>query len=450
MRLLGLDLGEREIRVARGELLLGTLRLTALERIPFDTPDVLSASLAQLAGRRPPTVLTALPAASVTHRTLVLPFRNRRRLARTIPLELAGHLAVGPANDLIAFAPLGETGDGTAVLAALARQAEVAAHVALLAGAGLPPARIDLAPLPVWNLVPPELGDVALILADGGRSAVSLRRAGRLAGLRALGASAGDARSFVAEVRWSLVALGPAPPTVLVAGADADSALTAALATTFRVRVVPLAEVATVAAPPDGNLAACAVAAGLIAGAARRAPVGLAFPSGEHPTRAPLGRTAALAAAVLGLALVDLGLVRHDLARREAMLARAIHAEASAALPGRALVAPRAELEAAASTRARRQARLGDGALAALRELSAHVPATLSLDLDELAVEPDAVRLHGRADSFEAVDTLRRALAASPLLSEVAADETRTAVDGRQVEFRLRALRRSAGGGATS
>src|SRR5262249_59926152 len=87
---------------------------------------------------------------------------------------------------------------------------------------------------------------------------------------------------------------------------------------------------------------------------------------------------------------------------------------------------------------------------AVLRELSTRLPPTLRLDLDELTVEPESLALHGRTDSFDAVDALRRALAASPLLGEVTADETRSTVDGRQVEFRLHAARRSAVGAGAS
>ena len=89
------------------------------------------------------------------------------------------------------------------------------------------------------------------------------------------------------------------------------------------------------------------------------------------------------------------------------------------------------------------------GPLEVLRELSARVPAALRLDLDELAVERDGIRLHGRAESFDAVDALRRELAASPLLADVTAEETRTTVDGRRVEFRLRAARKPALGASS-
>jgi type II secretion system protein L len=444
MRLLGLDLGEREIRVAHGERRLGTVRLTALERIPLDGAAP-SDVLARLARRRPQVVVTALPAASVTHRILALPFRDRRRLARTVPFELLGRLPLDPEDVTVAYAPLGEVSGGTAVLAAAARRADVAAHVALLAAAGLPPVRVDLAPLAAWNLLPDALGDAALLLADGQRSAVSVRRGGRLAGLRALAGSPGEARAMAAEVRWSLQALGGIPPTLVVASADAGADLGTALATTVDTAIVPFPAAPPLPAGLADALPACAVAAGLIAPGRRDTT--LTLHRGAEPAAAALRSAAGLAAAALVLAVLDWGLVRHGLARRDALLRAAIHTEAAAVLPGGRLVAPRAELAAAVETAARRQLRRpgGAGTLSLLRELSTRVPPALRLDLDELVIEPDGLGIHGRAESFDAVDALRRGLAASPLFHDVRADETRTTVDGRQVEFRLRAARQGAG-----
>jgi Tfp pilus assembly protein PilN len=150
-----------------------------------------------------------------------------------------------------------------------------------------------------------------------------------------------------------------------------------------------------------------------------------------------------LAVVVLLLGIVDVALVRHGLSARDALLTQAIAAEAAAALPGVPLVAPREQLAAAAASATRRQARLGGPThvLEVLRELSRRIPPTLALDLDELAVEPEGIALHGRVTSFDAVDVLRRALAASPFFRDVVAEETRTTVDGRRVEFRLRASR---------
>src|SRR5438552_19178892 len=115
MRLLGLELGEHEIRVARGERAFGTVRLTGVERIPYDGAAELAERLAALAAPST-TVLTALPATDVTHRLLVLPFRHPRRLARTERLELFLHLPGEPADALVAFESLGRGTEGSAVL----------------------------------------------------------------------------------------------------------------------------------------------------------------------------------------------------------------------------------------------------------------------------------------------------------------------------------------------
>ena len=451
-RLLGLEIAAREVRVARGERSFGALRLTALERRPLASPAALPEVLGELAQTRADVVLTALPAASATHRFLTLPFRDRGRLARTAPLELLGQLPLDPAGLAVACEPLGPAPGGSAVLAAAVRRDELEAHGALLAGAGLAPARVDLAPLPAWNLLPATRDDQALVVADGGESALALRRGGRLAGLRPLGASAREPAALASEVRWSLAALGGAPATVVVAGADAGQVLARALAAATGARVVPLAEVAPhVLGCGTDEIAACAVAAGLVAGAGRATREGLALGGTEPAGHGSLRRAAALAGLALTLGALDVGLAHHRLARRDAALVRALAAEAAAALPGARLVAPRAQLEAAAAAATRRAARLGGetGPLEVLRELSARVPHALRLDLDELAVERDSVLLHGRAESFDAVDALRRALAASPLLADVTAGETRTTVDGRGVEFRLRAARKPALGASS-
>jgi hypothetical protein len=449
MRLLAVEIADAELRVARGERTFGVLRLTALERVPVPTPDALPGVLAGVARPRPDLVLTALPAHAVTHRIFVLPFRDRRRIARTAPLELLGQLPVDGDGLTVACVPLGSVDGGSAVLAVAAREADLEAHRALLAAAGIEPARIELGPLPALNLL---ADDAALLVADGARSAVVVRRDGRLAGLRALGADARDPHALAAEARWTLAALGDAPRTIVLAGADADGVLADALAAETGVRVVPFADAARLPLHvPAETLSACAVVAGLVAGAGRRARVGVALADRPTVGQASLRRAAALAALAVGLGAMDLGLVRHGLARQDARLTSAIRAEAAAALPGVRLVAPRAQLDAAVAATARREVRLGGrtSVLELLRELSARVPPAMRLDLDELTVAPDAVLLHGRCDSFDAVDGLRRALAGSPVLADVAAEETRTTVDGRGVEFRLRAARRPVQGASS-
>lgn len=445
MRLLGIEVAPHEVRVAHGERALGRVRLRSFARLPLAAPAQLPDVLRELARTSPHSVLTALPLDLVTHRMLVLPFRDRRRLGRAAPLELLGQLPAEVDDALVASSPLGAVAAGTAVLAAVVRRTDLAAHRAAFEAAGLPLGRTDLAPLPAWNLLRADDADLALLVADGTRSTLSLRRGGRIAHLRALGASAGEPEALAAEVRWTLAAMGGATVLVL-AGADASPALGEALRRVLALRIVPLADAVGATLPASDAFDACAVAAGLVAGAGARTRIGLALDAERRGEPASFRRAAALAAAALLLAALDLGLVRHGLARRDAALARAIATEAAAALPGERMVAPREQLEAAVAAAARRELRLGGGAstLEVLRALSARVPAAIQLDLDELAIEPDAVLLHGRAGSFDAVDALRRALPGTGL-GEATAEETRTTVDGRGVEFRLRAPRLAPG-----
>src|SRR2546430_12900327 len=119
MRLLGLELGEHEIRVARGERAFGTVRLTGVERIPYDGAAELAERLAALAAPST-TVLTALPATAVTHRLLVLPFRDPRRLARTVRLELFRQPPHQPEDAPVAYDAPRRVTAGSAGLAAAA------------------------------------------------------------------------------------------------------------------------------------------------------------------------------------------------------------------------------------------------------------------------------------------------------------------------------------------
>jgi hypothetical protein len=446
VRLLALELTDRELRVAHGERSFGLVRVHALERIPLDgARESLPHALGALAARRPGAVLSVLPAAASTHRVLTLPFRDRARLARTAPLELLGQLPLDPDEAVVAVRPVARVAGGATVLAAAVRRADLDAHLAVLAESGLRARRVDLAPLPALDLVPDRSGSLALVVADGTRSAVVVRRDGHLTGLRALGGDARDPRVLADEVRWALEALAFAGE-VVVAGADAtrvQPVLAAVLDTPVALLEPPAAVVA--AGEPD-DVAACTVPAGLLIGEGRHVRSGLVLAGGNDEPVGGWRRVGALAAAALLLGLVDVALVRAMLVRQDAALARAADEVAAAALPGTPVTAARAQLEEAVAARRRLRPAGNVPVLEMLREVSARVPETLRLDLDELVVEPDVVRLHGRCESFDAVEGLRKALAASPLVRDVEADETRTTVDGTGVEFRLRVLRRDAMG----
>ncbi len=442
MRLVGVELVRDELRIVCLERRLGATRVVRAERVRAATAAERRAALDDVRRWRPHTIVAAVPPAALAHRVLELPFRDARRVSETVTLELLGRLPADPGDVATGHLPLEIGPSGTRCLAALARRADVAAVAAALDEAGVAPDRIDAGLVGVCHLVEPA--DAVLVLADGERSAVAIRRGGRPAGLRALASRPADGpAAFVAEVRWALAAIagtggsgtgdGVAPVAILL-GTDASPPLADELARACGLRTRAIADVVTpVWRVPE--LAAVAVAAGLVAGP------GLALD--RRRDRAADGRRSrrvgALAVAAAVLAIADVGLVRWQLVRRDRALVTSIDAAATAALPaGTRLVAPRAQLEAAAAAAGARPA-TATAVLGLLRELSTRLPADVGVELDELALDGDALRLHGRADRFETVDVVARALGASPALRDVAAEDARAAVDGRGVEFGVRA-----------
>ena len=101
-------------------------------------------------------------------------------------------------------------------------------------------------------------------------------------------------------------------------------------------------------------------------------------------------------------------------------------------------MAPRLQLEAAAGADHAHAGTPGQ-LLGLLRELSERLPAHVRVELDELALDGDVLRLRGRTDRYETIDVVTRALAAASGLRDVGAEESRAAIDGRGVEFAVRA-----------
>lgn len=432
MRVVGLELAGDVLRSAVVEHRLGRRRLVGVAQWPASDVARTAALLRQAS-----VVRLSVPAQLTTHRWLTLPFRRVGQLAATAPLELLAQLPHEPADVTVGWCRTGRDASGSTVLAAATRGATLDA---LRAAPGLPRSvETWFGPLAAWSLLPARAGDLILLIADGARSSLSVRRDGRVVALRGLDAVPTDDDSFADEVCRTLAVLAPDGGAIAVGGADASTTLTTALSTRIGAPVTPLETLAPATAAQSG-----VVATGLaMAGAAER----LCFDDARDvaPARIPR-RVAGLAAAAALAAIVDLGLYRHRLLAEDVALQEAIAVEAASALPGIALVAPRAQLEAALHQTAGSDVRFDTPVLDTLREASTRLPSDIRLEVDELVVDGARFRLHGRTDSYEHVDALRRALAGARTLTDVRADDTHTGVDGGTVEFTLQATRRAAEG----
>jgi hypothetical protein len=430
----GVEHGGGERRVVVAERRRGRLAILTVARDPRGDA---GADIRPCLAARTHRTLGALPLAVAAHRLLTLPFTDERTLAHVVPLELRGQLPSDPSDGRVGFEVVARETHRTQVLALLVRSRDLDALADAATGAGVTLAGVTAAPLALRWLLPSGFTGT-VFLADGRESTVTIWDAGAPRALRALTADAHDPEAIPEELAWSLAGLGAAPAPFVVVGPD----LSPALVESCRRQHPTAAPLSLTHLALDGDATAVLVspvACGLAFGALdprANGPFVLAPAMPALFTR----RVRRLAAAAARLAAIDRGVIRVDLARREARVRRALQAEAARALPGEPIVAPRAQLEAAAASTLHATGSAAYGtALVRLREVSERIPDGLVIDVTRLTLEGERLQLAGNAPTFETVDVLRRALVCSARLADVTTDEVRTTIDGKRVSFRLRA-----------
>ena len=464
---LALDVGPTTLRAALVERTLRTQRVLGLYAHPRAPGGDLASDLRALAVQHGITwdeVVSALPGDAATHRILPLPFADRKRLDQTVPFELESHLPYELEDSVVDFQVLGAGAEGAHdVLAVSAPKDAVREHLAVLAAAGVDPRLVDLSSLACLNVVRESTagraGRIAFVGLDAARTTIALLADGRLVGLRVVsgGVTNGDLERCLRDVRWSLLALADGEPlTALWVGGDAAdtpgalAALGRALGTTpqsLDTLAVPAVPVAL-----RGKQAAFATPLGLALRQAGDAPAfGVDLRRGEfayHREREALWRGLARAAVLAGVALVLMVAsfildARQLTARRDAVRGE-IRSIFTAALPGvRTIVNEKAQLQSEIAALEKQRRLFGSLAPSApraidcLRALTAAVPNDVPLDVEELSIDGETLRLRGSTKTYEGVEAVKRGLAARPEFRNVETKDVRASVDGQKVDFRL-------------
>jgi len=487
-RVLALELDAYELKAAVLETSFRDYKVVGFYREPVVAAD---GSLAdQLRGflqrheLAAATVLSSLPGDLVSWRTFFLPFRDRKRLDQTVPFELETQVPFGLDEVVVDYHVLYRDRSGCNVLAALVQRKDLEEHLKLLGDAGLDPKIVDLAPLATLNilsLLGPELPETFVYI--GGtvqRILVALYRSRQLVGLRTLvnalppdaaeaevavagnghpAAASGQLASQITEVRWTLLALNGAPLDdglqCIVAGEGAHfDQLTQELAaaTDMVVRRLGASPVRNVPAPLVKQLPGFACPLGLaLREVAPNDAVGVNFRQGEFAyhrgqdeLRRAFWRTGALAALVVVLAMTNMYMQYEQLAGHLALIEGQIRNVFSRTLPDvQRITDARGQLQAeidAAQNRLKILAGLapanGATAIDVMRTVAAAVPASVTVDVDEYIMEPEAVRIKAKTSSFEAVDTIKQQLINTHYFGDVQVKDVKSGSDGR-VDFRL-------------
>lgn len=424
------------------------------------------------------TTLSALPGDRVAWRTLSLPFRDRKRLAQTVPFELENHVLFGLDDSIVDYHVLRRDNDGTTVLAALVSKRELEEHLALLRSAGVDPKTVGLAPLAALNvltLVPGLPPTFAFVDLGATYVTVALYRNGELAGVRTVvpppagSAEPRDAEEAAAdaavtrvigEVRWALLALNGDPlepdlPCYVAGDSDDIARAQPPLTDVLGMAVRRLDRNVWNNVPLEAAAQAPAFAACLGLGLREVAPtttMGVEFRRGEftyHAAQQELRRglrtVAALAATLVALTVTDLYLEYRAQAVRVENLDAQVRMVFAETLEGVAPIgSPITQLQDEIDVLKQNIDVLNgivplasSTSLDILYAISEAIPKSVRVDIDEYTMDADAVRVRGNTENFESVDTMKRQLLGTALFSEVKVNDARATKDGRGVDFRM-------------
>lgn len=420
------------------------------------------------------TILAAVPAANGVLRTLDFPFTDQRRIRQTLKFALDEHMPFEPEDVLVDGYPLPTANTKHARLLTVGMPAKVvAASLHMLHEVGLEPSVVDLDIFGLANAA--AFGYKALparVLALD----VSLERTllvvlehGRFVSARSLayGVPQDDtplenwASRVSKHLQHTLYVYNHTaqdsydPDLVLVSGAPSEhlEAIVAALQGHLSVPV-GLWQLTASAYKPDTtrtalDLARYAVPFGLALRGLQTRAYGVNLRQEQfalhRESKALRGRLLAagiLTAVVLGLGVCVLSLENYYKEQRYTALQNEINKTFKSILPDARLVNPTVQLREKIRELEERMKAFGgvSGAqlsgLQILQEISARTPASITLNVDNLAITTGATDLSGTTGSYDDVVKLKSALEESSFFPSVKINNTRADVDNK-IAFRL-------------
>lgn len=421
------------------------------------------------------TVLVALPAHQAVLRNLTFPFKDPRRIYQTLKFSLDEHMPFEPEEVVADFHPLpsGNTNAGRLLVAGMPEE-DVAAALALLQAVGLDPTVLDLDVFSLANaailgyttlpartvLLDANPERVLLTLLEHGTPVFARSLAyGLPAEAEALEAYAGRLSKHLQHTFYaceSVLQQAYEPELLLVSGVRGDQArmLAKGLQEAMEIpadvwRVTAAAYKADQARLPSAELGRYAVAFGTALRGLHRRACGVnlrrerfALHKDLQELRGHFIALGILALGVVGLGIGSLYLNTYYKAQRYAQLQEEITRVFRTTLPDVRMVQPAVQLREKVHELEERLKAFGGmtgaqlSGLQILHEISTRTPASVTLNVDTLAITTGITDLGGTTESYDDVVKLKTALEASPFFPTVKINHTKTDV-GNKIAFKL-------------
>lgn len=450
-RLIGIEIGERTLRVAILNRDKGQVSVNTLQTRDYADSGELIGQLGEiLAGefRIGDQLITRLPARSSYVRRLEFPFREEKKIAAAIPFELSSQLPVSIEQCVTATQTSRQSDPGATVETATVPTETLQSMLELFEQADVPLHLVDLAPFCYVASLGEQIGDGILICATDQETTVSLVQNKVLEDYRILPTGAGLApdamlQQLRREIRILKHISGEENLPINLMG----EAITVELAESLQ-SAEPLVKMLSLEIGGQTVDSAFLPAAALaLRGRVGKDDRSFNFRRGKYALKgewANLKRKLILLAALLGtVILVMLGsltLKYADKAGRDAQLQAEIVKVYRSLFPKAATIVdvPMQLKSAIRDLQEKSSLLAGDplSVLAILKEISSQTGQT-TVEIQEFALGSADLKLVGRAPSFEAVNSLAKILGESPLFTKVQVTDSKMSLDGSRIDFRL-------------
>ena len=484
-RILALEISGDRVRAAIADRSWNSFKLAGVyENFRANDETDMSGALARLVAEtgEPDIVISALPSDRVVKRLLELPFKDARRLHQVVPFALEEHLPFPVDNGAVAFSRFGQQGNHTLVMAAMVRKTDLQHHLDLLAKAGLDPKTVTLAPLALAAMFTRSRNGakpMAHLVVEGDESSTSVvlvDLAGTPRALRSM--PAGLMMSDGSAV--SQDAAGPILNSVrqtLLSGAeeiDQTDVIVAGAASAFPTVRGLISDSLSMAVldggafdysgyfegsvPSNGKFSSCLA---MLLGEMPSKPLNLInFRTGEFLFRgrvrgdlSPFYFSGILGASLFALIALHFILGVSANLRRLHKVNAEIAAVAGPVLGQTDPSDASKQLKNGIAKMNRRLALIGGNlthhsALDTLVAVSRALPPRFPVEMADVQIDPNALRVTGQADSFATVDQAKKALDNSGYFGAIQISHAKAGSDPNKVDFRMDASFKDAVPGA--